>query len=369
MPRDPLISLFLSAHPGLGFNESRFTALAGDVSSRRYTRLTRADGASIVCCVYPAPFDAGLTGAAWLARRRAADPDVALTWANDALAHLEATHLFAGAGLPVPAVVGVHGPAGVMAMVDVGDTRLQEGVAGADGATWRRWYAEAVDLAVGIDRATEAAEAQGGIAAGLALDGAKLSWEMAYFDRAFWGAYRRGEGIDPEGRARALVDLGRLCGWIGARPRRLCHRDYHARNLMIHGGEITRFEASAGGGAPRLVIIDHQDARLGPPTYDMVSLLEDPYTHPSPALQAELWARWAGATGRDLSAFEEERLAVTVQRLVKAAGTYAHQVAVRGDTSFEGHLPPTLGRALEALTALGGYPDARRALEAACRGW
>ena len=43
----------------------------------------------------------------------------------------------------------------------------------------------------------------------------------------------------------------------------LCHRDYHSRNLMLHEG--------------RLYMIDFQDARMGPDTYDLVSLLRDSY--------------------------------------------------------------------------------------------
>ena len=43
----------------------------------------------------------------------------------------------------------------------------------------------------------------------------------------------------------------------------LCHRDYHSRNLMLHDGS--------------LYIIDFQDARMGPDTYDLVSLLRDSY--------------------------------------------------------------------------------------------
>ena len=43
----------------------------------------------------------------------------------------------------------------------------------------------------------------------------------------------------------------------------LCHRDYHSRNLMLHEGQ--------------LYIIDFQDARMGPDTYDLVSLLRDSY--------------------------------------------------------------------------------------------
>ena len=59
-------------------------------------------------------------------------------------------------------------------------------------------------------------------------------------------------------------DFKTLCSELAARPRVLTHRDYHARNLMMHNG--------------RMFIIDYQDARMGPATYDVASLLSDPYT-------------------------------------------------------------------------------------------
>jgi aminoglycoside/choline kinase family phosphotransferase len=41
---------------------------------------------------------------------------------------------------------------------------------------------------------------------------------------------------------------------LASEPRVLCHRDYHSRNLMLHGGTLH--------------IIDFQDARMGPDTHD-----------------------------------------------------------------------------------------------------
>jgi aminoglycoside/choline kinase family phosphotransferase len=61
--------------------------------------------------------------------------------------------------------------------------------------------------------------------------------------------------------SRAGQEWGLIVGELAAEPRVLCHRDYHSRNLMWRDG--------------RLRIIDFQDARLGPDTYDMASLLRD----------------------------------------------------------------------------------------------
>ena len=50
---------------------------------------------------------------------------------------------------------------------------------------------------------------------------------------------------------------------LAGEPRVLCHRDYHSRNLMLSQGQ--------------LYLIDFQDARMGPDTYDLASLLRDAY--------------------------------------------------------------------------------------------
>ena len=49
---------------------------------------------------------------------------------------------------------------------------------------------------------------------------------------------------------------------LAAVPRVLCHRDFHAANLMVDSKNHLR-------------VIDHQDARMGPASYDLVSFLLD----------------------------------------------------------------------------------------------
>ena len=60
-----------------------------------------------------------------------------------------------------------------------------------------------------------------------------------------------------------------------ARVRGACHRDFHSANLIVDEKN-------------RLRIIDHQDARLGPVTYDLVHFLLD--RRPEPPSLAELRA-------------------------------------------------------------------------------
>src|SRR5207302_2173835 len=86
--------------------------------------------------------------------------------------------------------------------------------------------------------------------------------ELNFFARHFLEAYRGATLGDAE-RAAFEKEWLAINGELAAEPRVLCHRDYHSRNLMLHDGS--------------LYIIDFQDARMGPDTYDLASLLRDSY--------------------------------------------------------------------------------------------
>ena len=58
----------------------------------------------------------------------------------------------------------------------------------------------------------------------------------------------------------------------------LLHRDYHSRNIMIKDNS--------------LFVIDYQDARLGPYTYDLASLIIDPYIYLSDNLKKHIIDRY-----------------------------------------------------------------------------
>jgi aminoglycoside/choline kinase family phosphotransferase len=123
----------------------------------------------------------------------------------------------------------------------------------------------------------------------------------------------------------------------------------------------------AGG---RLRIIDHQDARMGPVTYDLVSFLLDRRLEP-PSL-AELRAyrlllleerRRLGLEALDPDEVAREFRLMTIQRGLKAIGTFSYQTAVckRGNV-YEHFIPPTLCIVLQAADWLDRFPALRRML-------
>ena len=97
----------------------------------------------------------------------------------------------------------------------------------------------------------------------IAFDFEKLSWELHFFWKHFLEGYRKRDlsrrGPRVARRRASTGSAAEIASW----PRVLCHRDFHSRNLMLHAGA--------------LYWIDFQDARMGPATYDLASLLRDSY--------------------------------------------------------------------------------------------
>jgi len=133
-----------------------------------------------------------------------------------------------------------------------------------------------------------------------------------------------------------------LCREVAAYPHVFTHRDYHSRNLMVCGGE--------------LAVLDFQDARLGPVTYDLVSLLRDAYVPLEPAVQRQMVAHYldlcreaGGIPLPDGDDFRQAFLRTGLQRNLKALGTFAYQAHVMGRQRYLESIPHTLALVRLAL--------------------
>lgn len=102
------------------------------------------------------------------------------------------------------------------------------------------------------------------------------------------------------------------------------HRDFHSANLMIHNGKVH--------------IVDWQDARQGPPCYDLASLLRDSYVDCGNQWKGMASSFILGVNGANMFEFVFSAL----QRNMKALGTFAYQYRVRGNDRYLKHIPQTL---------------------------
>lgn len=344
-----------AGHLNVPVEELAVTRLTGDASTRSYFR-AEGRGSTVVVALYAAPFDETERAADRLARAETENPSARLTFSNDPCAHIEVTSLLLAAGLPVPAVLAASGRSAAMLIEDVGDIKLQ------DWLNDRPWdevieaYRKAIDFVVRIQDATQRALETDTICAHLAFDEGKLRWELGFFFANYFNKYLK-RRLDSATANAVQSDFKTLCLELAARPRALTHRDYHARNLMMRGD--------------KMYIIDYQDARMGPASYDVASLLSDPYTTLTREVVVELVERFVEMKAKsklplpDVDAFRIELELMTVQRMLKAMGTYASQAAA-GNLIYVPYIEPALERALAAMKSLGRF-DATRALLERCR--
>ncbi|HEX9943562.1 MAG TPA: phosphotransferase [Thermoanaerobaculia bacterium] len=287
-----------------GFAPREIEPLPGDVSPRRYFRAVLADGGSAILATYPAE-----------AR-------------DTCLRFLRTTAILEGAGVRVPRVLAGDCEAGWMLVEDLGPRTLGEWGRDKPWSELGAWFEHALDLAERISHLPADGLAELNPALGREL----LARELAQT----WDLFLEPQGLvrDPALAADLRAALDALCDHLGAEPPVPCHRDFMVRNLMPL--------PEAG----KLAVLDHQDLRLGPPLYDVASLLNDTL-FPPPAAEEALLA--AAVFPGDRERYHR----AAAQRTLKAVGTYA-SFARRGATR---HLPligPTLARFVDHFA---GVPE------------
>jgi aminoglycoside/choline kinase family phosphotransferase len=240
--------------------------------------------------------------------------------------------LLASMPVPVPRILAHSNDLGIIALQDLGDVTLQAHLGAATRAEHAALYREAVGLIATLQRRGAELAGPGYISYGIAFDVEKLTWELNFFLKHFLEAYR-GATFTDAARAALAGEFATIAGELAAEPRVLCHRDYHSRNLMLHDG--------------RLYIIDFQDARMGPDTYDLVSLLCDSYVDLTDSQVDELIAyflalRGQGAGAGDGQLFRTRFDVMALQRNLKALGTFGFQAATRVNPVYIQYIPRTL---------------------------
>jgi len=279
--------------------------LTGDASDRRYFRVLLKDAKPIVLALHAGPID------------------------YHAMPFVAVAKLLSEVPVPVPRILHHSDPLGVLGLEDLGDVTLQAHLGAATPAEHAALYREAVGFIARMQQRGEALRSDAYPPYRIAFDVEKLTWELEFFVKHYLVAYK-GAALS-ESVCKAL-----RAEWVGIVDELasdecvLCHRDYHSRNLMLHDGS--------------LYIIDFQDARMGPDTYDLVSLLRDSYVDLSPQQVDELIAFFLALKG-GAPADEEFRRRfdlMALQRNLKALGTFGYMTTSRDNTVYIQYIPRTL---------------------------
>ncbi|MBK1636151.1 aminoglycoside phosphotransferase family protein [Rhodovulum adriaticum] len=298
---------------GAGWGAAQRAPLAGDASNRRYERLTGGpDGAGAVLMDAPPQ------------RGEDVRPFTAI-----------ARHL-SGLGLSAPAILAEDAENGFLLLEDLGDALFAR-VIPRHPALEPTLYAAAVDLLADLHRAPPP-----GI---LPAYDADLMADLAClpFD---WYLPALGRPA-PAGAKQAFAAAIRAQLARHAPPSVLVLRDYHAENLIWLPSRT---------GTARVGLLDFQDAMVGHPAYDLVSLLEDARRDVPPPLQAHMLDRYIAASGADAGAFRRAYALLGAQRNLRILGVFARLCLRDGKPSYLPLMPRVWGHLMHDLShpALAG---------------
>ncbi|HEX4441289.1 MAG TPA: phosphotransferase, partial [Thermoanaerobaculia bacterium] len=284
--------------------------LAGDVGRRRYFRIALAGKGTVIGVVYPLEEDDS--------RRR---------W-NAARAALDGV-------VRVPAVLADDG-AGTQIVEDFGTEDLAERFS-SHPEERGAWLARSADAAARI-AAMDDPGLNAPFDAALFLRELDLARE-AVFDMLLESPLPANARRAHDGWAEALASE------VAAHPYAVCHRDYHANNLFAIGDDAA--------------MIDFQDMRRGPDTYDLASLLWERTTLSwmSPDAARQAVESFAARRGADPDALAARLDRVLLQRAWKVCGTFARAIACGRGDAYRRYLPAELALVRRLLGSDEASPD------------
>jgi N-acetylmuramate 1-kinase len=335
MALDPRIDRFLT-ETGMRAHAATVLPLTGDASDRRYFRVLYRNEPTQVLALHTGPIE------------------------FDTLPFVNVAKLLSQMPVPVPRILAHSNQLGVIALQDLGDVTLQAHLGAASQAEHAALYRQAVSFIEVIQRRGRELESAAYLPYRIAFDVEKLTWELEFFVKHYLLAYK-GAAPSEADRDALRVEWSSIVEELASEPRVLCHRDYHSRNLMLHDGS--------------LYIIDFQDARMGPDTYDLVSLLRDSYVDLLPPQVDELIAFFLALKGHNSTAassapsapsaaeFRRRFDLMALQRNLKALGTFGYMTTSRNNTVYIQYIPRTLAHVKANLAKYPRFERLRTLLE------
>ncbi|MEM9550140.1 MAG: tRNA (adenosine(37)-N6)-threonylcarbamoyltransferase complex ATPase subunit type 1 TsaE [Pseudomonadota bacterium] len=279
--------------------------LAGDASNRRYERLQhKASGTTAV--LMDAPPEHG----------------------EDVRPFVQIAEHLRRHDLSAPEVLASDPDHGFLLLEDLGDALFARLIRSEPGLE-PQLYAAATDVLVAL-HAVPLPEVPRHSAEDLA--------EMASLVFDTYAAVR-GE-TDPAQRNRFTQQFTRILTETTTASDVLVLRDYHAENLLWLPDRT---------GLARVGLLDFQDAFLGHPAYDLVSLLQDARRDVPPVLEAQMIDRYIAATEVVDHAFRTAYAVLGVQRHLRVIGVFARLSQLRGKPHYVDMIPRVWGHLLRDL--------------------
>ena len=292
-----------------GLELSTLRPASADASFRRYLRLDRSAGGSLI--VMDAP------------------PDK-----ENCTPFVQVQGLMQQSGLNVPAILDWNQPDGFMLLSDMGSRTLIEVLDPARPQDAELWYRHAVDLLLQWQQASRPGMLP-------AYDEALLRRELQLFPDWYIAQHRQ-VTLDDKQQAVLAKAFDQIVAHNLQAPSVYVHRDFMARNLMLPSDPTQP-----------LAVLDFQDAVYGPVTYDIASLLRDAFLTWEEDFVIDItvryWekarrsgligARSASGWGDDFGEFYRAVEWMGLQRHLKVAGIFARLTLRDGKPKYLADTP------------------------------
>ena len=303
-------------------NEPALELIAGDASDRKFFRLVNNQQGNAICMQFP-KWEGGYGG----------DP---ISWIgmHNALNKI---------GLPIPQILEVDETNSCIWTEDLGNdflnSVLNEEILDINNPKCKvavDYYKNALLLLIKAQYPEVILDYP---ASNRFFDFEKLYYEMNFFITHFLNALLN-LGIEENKKNWLGIfdDFKLLCKKLDSYDRVLCHRDYHVRNIMIKN--------------KKLYWIDFQDARMGPHSYDVVSLVRDSYVQITWETREQLFSFYLDALNSkreslnlksiSFSDFHLESLLMGLQRNIKALGSFGYLATKKSKPDYLKYIRPTL---------------------------
>jgi aminoglycoside/choline kinase family phosphotransferase len=299
-PRFTQLSRWLATLQAPSVRLESLRPASSDASFRRYFRLDGADGATYIAMDAPAPQE-------------------------NVHAFMHVAEVFGQAGVSVPKVVAQDAENGFLLLTDLGPTTYLHAL-NHDSA--HKLYMDAIDALVLIQTQSRPDVLP-------EYDRAFLLRELMLFPEWYIAKHLGVALTDAQTKELNKV-FDALLANILAQPQVYVHRDYHSRNLMVLA------EGNPG-------ILDFQDARYGPITYDVVSLLRDAYIQWDEEIVLDLAIRYWERAKRaglpvnpDIDSFYRDFEFMGLQRHLKILGIFTRLLHRDGKDAYLKDLPPVM---------------------------
>jgi aminoglycoside/choline kinase family phosphotransferase len=176
------------------------------------------------------------------------------------------------------------------------------------------------------------------------FDEARFIWELDFFVQKYLEGVC-GRSLSAAEKSLFSKDSLVLARFLSSGSKYFVHRDFHSRNVMVWHGKIA--------------VIDFQDARLGPVSYDLVSLCFDSYVPFSHKERLDildqglrcLELNHGAAIGDEARA---QWKATLLQRQIKAIGSFGYLTVDKKKGDYLKNVAPALKTLLDA-----GLQDSR----------